>query len=176
MATTSTDFFMYIESSRGPVPGESTDTVFKDHVQVNKFTIDITGPDLDAGKDSEAGQCTFGKAEFELVSSVATSTLFSCCCSGELLKAVTIICRKAGTGQRNYLQWRLHKVQVSTYKLQTSGETPVETITLKYAKLEVCYFRQQQSGEVEQAGRMAGWDADTNKALAATLPYTPGKK
>jgi type VI secretion system secreted protein Hcp len=176
MPTNPIDFFMYLESNRGAIPGEAADAVFKDHIQVNRFTIDIAGPDLDAGKDTEAGQCSFQKVEIELISSVATATLLSCCCSGELLKTATIVCRKAGTTQQPYLQWRFHKVQVANYKVATSGEQPVETINLKYAKLEVCYFRQSQDGRVEEAGRMAGWDADTNTKLAATLPYDPKRK
>ena len=178
MATdiTSTDYYMFIESNKGPIKGESKDADYKDHIQVITFEFGIQGPDLDADKGTVAGQCTFNDVKVAIPTSIATAPLFAVCASGEVLKAVTIIGRKAtGAKQKPYIQWRLHKAQVASITMDPTGDRPKDTVVFKYAKCELAYFRQNQDGSLEDAARQAGWDADLNKALTPTLPYTPPK-
>ena len=172
------DAFLHLASSKGDIKGETLDNTHKDEIDLIKFTLDIHGPDLDVDKAESAGQVTFNNAELELYASAATTTLFYCCCTGELLKTATITCRKPGGGGLpvSFLQWRFHKVQVATYKIQTDSHLPKETVTLKYAKLEVSYAKQKQDGTLENPPRTAGWDASVNQSLKPTLPYGPGKK
>jgi type VI secretion system secreted protein Hcp len=173
--TTSTDIFMYIEGSRGPINGESVDAAFKDHIQLLSFKVGVTGPELNANKDSESGECCLHDIEVTMATSSATPALMAAAYSGEILKSVTIVMRKAGSGQQTFLQWKLHQVQVASVTHSASAERPTDVVTLKYSKVEMMYFRQNQDGSVENAGRSAGWDADQNKAMTPTLPYKPKK-
>ena len=68
------DFFLHlIDTKTGVVKGESVDAAFADEIQVSKFTIEVTGPQLDAAGSADAGHCSFADAEFELPVSVASS-------------------------------------------------------------------------------------------------------
>lgn len=173
---TSNDMFMYIDSSRGAIGGEATDATYKDHIRVMSLRLGVNGPDLDADKGAEAGQCQLQSIEVVIPTSAATPTLFAVSYSGELLKTVTISSRKAGTGQQNYIQWRFHNVQVASISHTQGADKPIDTLGLKCSKIEVIYFKQNADGTVETTGRTSGWDCDENKAMATTLPYKPGKK
>ena len=95
----------------------------------------------------------------------------------QLAKTLVVVIRKAGSGQVPYIQWKFHNVQVASFAQNFSSEArPVDTMTFKYAKAEMIYFKQNQDGSVESAGRSAAWDADLNKSMATTLPYKPTKK
>jgi type VI secretion system secreted protein Hcp len=170
------DFFLnLVDTKTGPVKGESVDAGYPDEIQVSKFTIEVTGPQLDSAGSADAGACTLHEAEFEMPVSVASTALFYLCCSGEMLKQATLTCRKAGGKMQAFLQWRFHKAQVSYYKV-TAGDEPTETIKIRYAKAEVAYSRQKPDGSLEATPRTAGWDADQNASLKASLPHPPKNK
>lgn len=168
------DYYLcLVDNKVGAVKGESVDTVYADEIQLNKFTIEVEGPDLETEGSSDSGHCDFKEAEFEAVANVASSTLFYLCCAGELLKTATLTCRKAGAGkQQTYLQWRFHNPQISSFKqTPTDNGLVVDTFRLKYAKVEIAYSRQKADGTVEATPHTAGWDADQNGSLKSTLPH-----
>lgn len=171
------DYFLHlVDSKTGVVKGESQDSVFSEEIDVVSFNIQVTGPLLDAASASDGGSCTFHEAEFVVMVSAASNTLFTLCCTGEILKTVTLTCRKAGAGKLNpYLQWRFHRAQISDYTVTGSAEMPTESIKVRYAKVEMAYTKQKGDGSMDGAPRTAGWDTDQNAALKATLPHT-GKK
>jgi type VI secretion system Hcp family effector len=171
------DFFLQIvDTKTGVVKGEAIDSIYVDEINVTRFSIEITGPALDASGSADAGSCTFHEAEFEMPCSIASSALYYLCCTGEILKTVTLTCRKAAGGkQHTYLQWRLHRAQISSYKVGSAEHAATETIRVRYAKAELAYTRQKQDGSMEATPRTAGWDADANAALKSTLPHPASK-
>jgi type VI secretion system secreted protein Hcp len=169
--------YVNIEGARGPINGESIDSAFKEHLQALSLEVGVTGPELDADKGGEGGQCVFHDAKITAVASCASPALLAATFSGEILKTLVVVIRKAGSGQQPYIQWKFHNVQVASFSQSFSSEArPVDTMTFKYAKAEMIYFKQNQDGSVESAGRTAAWDADLNKSMAPTLPYKPTKK
>jgi type VI secretion system secreted protein Hcp len=167
---------MYIEAARGPITGESVDSAFNDHLQLLTVKTGVTGPELDSNKENESGQCCLHDIEVTMATNSASAALLAAAYSGEIFKSVTIIIRKAGSGQQPYIQWKMHSAQIAEFTHNAGSEKPTDTLKFKYAKIEFIYFKQNQDGSVESAGRTAGWDGDQNKAMTPTLPYKPKKK
>ncbi|HVS70499.1 MAG TPA: type VI secretion system tube protein Hcp [Phycisphaerae bacterium] len=173
----SDDIFLAIESKTGMLVGEANDAYYKEHLQVASFKGSLTGPDLDADKGEEAGQCKLNDGEVTVLTSVVTPTLYQACASGELFKAFIISVRKAGSGQQTYRQFKYHQVQIANISTSHGGGSEAhDTMSIKYCKFEMIHYKQNQDGSLDSTGRTAGWDADQNKAMAPTLPYKPGKK
>ena len=169
------DFYLnVVDTKTGFVKGESIDVTYTDEIQISNFSIGVRGPELSDEASADSGHCDFEEAEFEMPASVASSALFYLCCSGEILKTVTLTCRKGGGGGKpqTFLQWRFHRAQISSYKMTPSdNDTPTETIRLKFAKLEIAYTRQKPDGTLEATPHQSGWDQDQNGSLKSTLPH-----
>lgn len=90
--------------------------------------------------------------------------LFQACCKGEHITTATITFRKqTGDSQEGFLIYTLTDVMVES--IQTSGssggdDTPTESLSLAFAKMEVEYKKQGKDGKLTAAGQ-AAWDLTT---------------
>lgn len=90
--------------------------------------------------------------------------LFQACCKGaHISEAVLTFRKQTGDAQEGFLIYKLSDVMVES--LQTSGssggdDTPTESLSLAFAKMEVEYKKQGKDGKLTAAGQ-AAWDATT---------------
>lgn len=160
----SVDYFLKIEG----VPGESSDSKHKGEIELLSWSFGSTN----AGSFSSGGGAGTGKVamqDFHIVklADKASAKLFTACCTGEHLKSATLVCRKAGTEQQEFLTIVLTGVLVSGF--QTSGAAgsdviPTEQISMDFAKIEFKYKEQKPDGSL--GGEIiGGWDVTTNKKV-----------
>jgi type VI secretion system secreted protein Hcp len=107
--------------------------------------------------------------DFHFVKKVDKSSakLFTSCCTGEHLKKATLVCRKAGKDQQEFLTIVLSPILVSSYQSggsHGSDVIPTEQISLAFGKVEFKYKEQKPDGSL--GGEViGGWDVTTNKAV-----------
>jgi len=157
------DYFLKIEG----IDGESQDAKHKNEIQLESFSFGAT----QTGTHSFGGGGGAGKVQlqdFHFVSNVnkASPKLFLACASGEHIKSATLVCRKAGKDQQEYLKIKLSDLLISS--VQASGSPngaiiPQEQVTINFAKIEFEYKEQKPDGSLGGSVK-AGWDAKANKA------------
>jgi len=158
------DYFLKIDG----VDGESTDDKHKGEIELESWSVGGTN----AGSFSSGGGGGTGKVamqDFHIVKKTdkASAKLLTACCTGEHLKTATLVCRKAGGDQQEFLTVVLSPVLVSSY--QSSGSSgsdviPMEQVALNFGKIEYKYKEQKPDGSL--GGEVVGgWDVTTNKKV-----------
>ncbi|HSC62409.1 MAG TPA: type VI secretion system tube protein Hcp [Caldimonas sp.] len=158
------DYFLKIEG----VDGESTDDKHKGEIELESWSFG----GVNAGSFSSGGGGGTGKValnDFHFVKKVdkASAKLFTSCCTGEHLKKATLVCRKAGKDQQEFLTIVLSPLLVSSF--QTGGSAgsdviPMDQVSLNYGKIEYKYKEQKPDGSL--GGEVVGgWDVTTNKKV-----------
>jgi type VI secretion system secreted protein Hcp len=88
------------------------------------------------------------------------------CATGDHIASATLVCRKAGGGQQEYLTIKFTDLLISSY--QTGGSAgdvvPVDQISFNYTKIEFEYKPQDEKGAVG-APIKAGYDLKANKKV-----------
>jgi len=112
-------------------------------VKIGKLSFDV----LSVGLKRRGGGTTSGKVKFNDISILkktdkSSSALFKACTKGKHFDKVTIVARKAGGGQQEFVKYTLHDVVIGSFQtLSTGGESskPEESITFNFSKVEIKY-------------------------------------
>ena len=158
------DYFLKIEG----VEGESTDDKHKGEIELASWSVG----GVNSGSFSSGGGGGVGKVamqDFHVVKKTdkASAKLLTACCTGEHLASATLVCRKAGLDQQEFLTVILSPVLISSY--QTSGSSgsdviPMEQFSMNFGKIEYKYKPQDAKGGL--GGEVVGgWDVTTNKKV-----------
>jgi len=86
---------------------------------------------------------------FTMKANKASGKILLACATGEHFKEATLVCRKAGKGQQEYLKVVLTYVLVSSYHTGGSAGSdivPVDQFSLNFAKIEHEYHEQKADG------------------------------
>lgn len=158
------DFFLKLDG----IDGESQDSKHKGEIDVESWSWG----ESQAGSHSGGGGGGAGKVsmqDFHFVMKVNKSSpkLLLACATGEHIKKATLVCRKAGKEQQEYLKITLSDLLVSSFQTggsEGSGVLPMDQISLNYAKIEYEYKEQKVDGTLGGAIK-AGYDLKANKAV-----------
>jgi len=149
------------------IEGESRDSKHKNEIQILSFSVGASQP----GSAGIGGGSGVGKAQFQDLHVTkyvdkASPKLFEALATGKHTPTVTLVCRKAGGEQHEYLKWTLSEVLVSSIQISGSGgeATPSESITMNFAKIEVEYKAQDEKGGLTGVVK-AGWNLAENKKV-----------
>jgi type VI secretion system secreted protein Hcp len=160
----SVDYFLKIDG----VDGESTDDKHKGEIQLESYSLGHTN----TGSFSSGGGGGSGKVsmqDFHFVKKVdkASAKLFTSCATGEHLKTATLVCRKAGKDQQEFLTIVMSPVLISSYQnggSHGSDMIPTEQVSMAFGKIEYKYKEQKPDGSL--GGEViGGWDVTTNKKV-----------
>ena len=155
------DAFLKIEG----IDGESTDSKHKNEIQLESFSWS----EHQSGTASSGGGMGAGKVamqDFHITKKVdkASPKLMLACADGEHIKKATLVCRKAGKDQQEFLTIKMTDVIVSSYQTSAADEVPFDSVSLNFAKIEVEYKQQKQDGTLTPGGKF-GFDLKSNKAV-----------
>ena len=155
-----TDFFLKIEG----IEGESQDQKYKNNIDLESWSWGATQTGGSAyGGGGGAGKVSMQDFHFTMKVNKSTPHLILACAEGRHIKAATLIARKAGKQQQEYLTYKFTDLLISSY--QTGGsdgvDMPTESISFNYAKMEVEYKDQKADGTLGGAIK-AGWDLKQN--------------
>jgi type VI secretion system secreted protein Hcp len=157
------DYFLKIDS----VPGESTDDKHKGEIDVESWSWGETQSGTSsAGGGGGAGKVSMQDFHFVMRLNKASPKLMLACATGEHLKSATLVCRKAGGDQQEYMKIVMSDLLVSSY--QTGGSTgdvvPLDQISLNFSKIEYEYKPQKADGSLDSPVK-TGYDLKLNKKV-----------
>jgi len=158
------DFFLKIDG----IEGESPDARHKGEIEVDSFSFGASQTGTMArGGGGGAGKVSMQDFNFTTSVSKASAKLQLACWSGEHIKKATLVCRRAGKEQQEYMKVTLSDVLVSSYQIGGSAAgdlVPTEQVSMNYAKIEWEYKPQKEDGTLDAAS-LAGWDLKANKKV-----------
>lgn len=155
------DTFLDIEG----VPGECTATGFENKIEIYSFSWGASNPTtvgsgstgLSAGKVSISSFNVMKKTE------KSSPVLFAACCNGKHYDTATVTMRKAAgeAGQKAFLTYTFSDVMVESVQWSGSSggdDTPTESVSLAFAKVEIEYLQQDSKGGAVGKPIKASWD------------------
>ena len=161
------DMFLKI----GTIVGESSDLLkHKDWVDVLSFSFGVTQPTsaLAAGAARTVERASFGNFTIVKRLDKATPILMLACVSGEHFAEATIVMRKAGGTQQEFLRYTLQDCLISSVRpggSATGGEAlPLEEVSFSFSKIKWEYIAQKADGTADVPVSF-GWDLAQNTKL-----------
>ena len=158
------DYFLKIEG----VPGESADSKHKGEIDIESFSWGVTQSGAHAaGGGGGAGKASFQDFHFVMKINKASPKLMLACANGEHIKKATLVCRKAGKEQQEFMTVVMSDLLISSFQTGGSGHgdiLPTDQISLNFAKIEFEYKEQKPDGTLGGAVK-SGYDLKANKAV-----------
>ena len=156
------DYFLKIDG----IQGESTDAKHKGEIELHSFSWGASQSEAVAGRGGGgAGKVNMQDLHFVTRVNKASPKLMLACATGKHIKAATLVARKAGKDQQEFLVYKFTDVLVSSYQTGGSqGDLPTDQISFNFARIEVAYHAQKPDGTLA-APEKAGWDVKTNKPV-----------
>lgn len=142
------DIFLKIDG----IDGESQDSKHKSEIDLDSFSWGAT----QAGTAATGGGGGAGRVlmqDFHFVTHVQKSSplLMLACSNGEHIKKATLVVRKAGKDQQEYLKIDFTDVLISSYQIGCSSSNelvPSEQISFNFSKIEMEYKEQKSDGSL----------------------------
>lgn len=157
----SVDYFLKIDG----VEGESTDGRHGGEIEILSFSWGETNAGTwTRGAGGGAGKVSMQDFHFTMAMNKASPSLFLKCATGEHIKQAVLMARKAGGDQQDYLKVTLTDVIITSYQTGGSGDVPVDSFSLNFAKIEFEYKPQKADGTLD-APVKAGYDLKLNKKV-----------
>ena len=157
----SVDYFLKIEG----IDGESKDQKHAGEIQLQSWSWGETQSGaMSAGGGGGAGKVSMQDFHFVMEVNKASPKLLLACASGQHIASATLTCRKAGTEQQEFLQYKFYELLISSFQTGGSGGSsilPQDQISFNYTKIEVAYKEQNEKGALGGAVN-AGWDLKQN--------------
>jgi type VI secretion system secreted protein Hcp len=148
----------------GSLKGEAEDKTHKDEIDVLSWNWGLSNSgNAHVGGGLGAGKCNVQDLSFTKYVDNATPDLMLATCNGKHFDKATLTIRKAGENPLEYLQITLEKVLVSSFSTGGSGgdDRLIETVSLNFAKVNVQYKQQTDTGSAASPVLM-GWDFAQN--------------
>ena len=147
----------------GDIKGESTDSKHPGEIDVLSWSWGVS----QTGTMAHGGGGGIGKASFNDLNIMhaldkASPVLMKACATGEHIKEGTLIARKAGKGQQEYLIIKMNDILITSVAPSGSSEEPTESVSLQCAKVDLEYKPQKPDGSLE-AGVHFKYDIKGNK-------------
>jgi type VI secretion system secreted protein Hcp len=158
------DYFLKLTG----IEGEATDHKHKGEIDVESFSWGETNSGTHGGGGGGgAGKVSMQDFHFVMRASKASPKLMLACATGDHIKEGTLVCRKAGTDQQEFLSIKMSDLLVSSYQTGGSsngGVVPMDQVSLNYGKIEFEYKEQKPDGSLGGAIK-AGYDLSANKKI-----------
>lgn len=139
------DYFLKLEG----IPGESADNKHKEEIQLVSWSWgEQNAGTHGGGGGGGAGKVNMQDFHFTMHTNKASPKLFLACATGDHIKSGLLICRKAGKEQQEYLKIKFEDLLVSSYQTGASEVTPMDQISLNFAKIEISYAPQNADGKL----------------------------
>jgi type VI secretion system secreted protein Hcp len=144
--------------------GESHDSKHKNEIEVLSWSWGVAQTGTAAmGGGHGAGKANFQDLHFTHNVDKSSTKLMNACATGEHIKDATLVLRKAGKEQQEYLVVKMSDILISSVSTSMGGETPMQSVSLNYAKIEFDYKAQKADGTLD-APKHFGYNLKENKS------------
>jgi type VI secretion system secreted protein Hcp len=133
------------------VDSEATQKGFEKQIKLASFNLGASNPvDMSAGGGRGAGQVQLSTFNVTKMTDKSSPILFQACCLGKHFKNAIISICKAGGEQAEYLTYKFDTVFIADISWGGGGgeDTPSESLSLAYTKVEMSYKEQDATGKV----------------------------
>jgi type VI secretion system secreted protein Hcp len=160
----SVDYFLKIDG----IEGESHDDKHKGDIDLESWSWGETQAGTShTGGGGGAGKVSMQDFHFVMKVNKSSPKLMLACANGEHIKSATLVCRKAGKEQQEFLKIKFSDLLISSF--QTGGTAhadviPTDQISLNFTKIEYEYKEQKADGSLGGPVK-AGYDVKINKAV-----------
>lgn len=159
----SVDYFLKIDG----IDGESMDAKHSNEIEVItwNWSESQTGT-MGQGGGGGAGKVSMQDFAFTMYTCKASPKLLLHCANGKHIPKATLIGRKAGEQQQEYLKIEFSDFLVSHFSTGGSGSDirPVDNIAFNFSKIEYEYKAQKKDGTLDGPIK-AGWDLKQNQKI-----------
>jgi type VI secretion system secreted protein Hcp len=139
------DYFLKLDG----VEGESKDSKHENEIEIGSFSFGATQTgSFSAMGGGGAGKVSMQDFHFTIPTQKASPKLLLACAKGDHIKTAVLTCRKAGTKQQEFLTYKFSDLLVSSFQTGGSSETPMDQISMNFAKIEVEYKEQKADGSL----------------------------
>jgi type VI secretion system secreted protein Hcp len=154
------DYFLKIDG----IAGESQDSKHKGEIELESFSWGAT-QELRPGAGGGAGKVQMQDFHFVMTVNKASPKLFLACATGQHLKNATLVARKAGKAQQEFLLYKFTDVLISSYQTGGTAEVlPIDQVAFNFAKIEIELRPQKADGTLGPPEK-GGWDVKKNKPV-----------
>jgi len=134
----------------GDIKGESLDDKHKDEIEVLSYSWGVSNAgSMAQGSGGGEGKASFHDLSFTHSIDKSSPVLMQACATGTHYKDATIVHRKAGKGQHEYLVVKMNDVIVTSVTHGGSGDGHSENVSLAFAKVNVEYKPQKADGSLD---------------------------
>jgi type VI secretion system secreted protein Hcp len=158
------DYFLKIEG----IDGESQDHKHKGEIDLESWSWGESNSGTHSGGGGGgAGKVSMQDFHFVMKNNKSSPKLMLACATGEHIKSATLICRKAGKEQQEFLKIKMSDLLISSYQTGGSGHSdiiPTDQISLNFAKIEFEYKEQKPDGTLGGTVK-SGYDLKANKKI-----------
>ena len=147
----------------GDIKGESKDAKHPGEIDVLSWSwgVSQTGT-MGTGGGGGAGKANFSDISIMHAVDKASPVLMQKCATGEHIKEGTLVSRKAGKGQQEYLIVKLNDILITSVQPSGSSEHPMESVSFQFSKIDLEYKPQKEDGSLD-AGLHFKYDIKANK-------------
>jgi type VI secretion system secreted protein Hcp len=147
----------------GDIKGESKDSKHAGEIDVLSWSwgVSQTGT-MGVGGGGGAGKANFNDLNIMHAVDKASPVLMTKCATGEHIKEATLVSRKAGKGQQEYLIIKMNDILITSVQPSGSSEHPMESVSMNFSKIDVEYKPQKEDGTLD-AGVHFKYDIKANK-------------
>ena len=155
------DYFLKLDG----IKGESTDDKHKGEIDVESFSWGVSNASSGAtGGGHGAGKVSMQDIHFTHKVDKSSAALFLHCSNGAHITKGTLVARKAGKDQQEYLKIDLESIYVTS--VQFGGHqgdiVPSEQVSLSFDKVTLKYYPQKADGSLD-GPQLFSADIKTNK-------------
>lgn len=141
------DAFLKLEG----IKGESSDAKHKGEIDIESFSWGAVQSVGDRGGGKSAGKASISSFNFLKKTDSSSAILFQGCCTGQHFKDALVTVRRAGGKDPiEYLKYKFSDVMVEAVQWSGSAggeETPSESVTLAFNKVEITYTPMDATGK-----------------------------
>jgi type VI secretion system secreted protein Hcp len=148
----------------GDIKGESKDSKHAGEIDVLSWSFGVsqTGT-MGHGGGGGAGKANFSDLNIMHAVDKSSPVLMTKCAVGEHIKEGTLVSRKAGKGQQEYLIIKMNDVIITSVSLSADdAAASAEHVALQFAKVDLEYKPQKADGSLD-AGLHFKYDIKGNK-------------
>jgi type VI secretion system secreted protein Hcp len=158
------DYFLKIDG----IDGESTDDKHAKEIEIESWSVGGTNAgSFSSGGGGGTGRVALGDFHFVKKTDNSSAKLFTHCCTGEHVTTATLVCRKAGKDQQEFLTIVFTSGVITSFQSGGSAGSdvlPMDQVALGFGKIEYKYKPQKPDGSL--GGEVVGgWDVTKNKAV-----------
>jgi type VI secretion system secreted protein Hcp len=148
----------------GDIKGETLDDKHKDEIEVLSWSWGVSNAGaMRGGSGGGEGKATFHDLSFTHKIDKASPVLMKACATGVHINDATIIHRKAGKGQHEFLIIKMNDVIITSVTHDDSDETGnSESVSLAFAKVDLEYKPEKADGTLG-SGVHFKYDIKANK-------------